>query len=160
MQRNSGRTHPIHHPVKLLDNRLVILFVTVCTNDRAPILANEQSHALLVRCWHKADAYLVGRYAILPDHIHLFCAPAGHYPAASLQRWVQYWKSLVSREWPWSKQQPIWQRDFWDTQLRSGESYDEKWAYVKENPVRHNLVRESDEWPHQGKISDLPWHDR
>ena len=35
---------------------------------------------------------------------------------------------------------PIWQRHFWDTQLRRGESYDQKWDYVMQNPVRAGLA--------------------
>jgi hypothetical protein len=31
---------------------------------------------------------------------------------------------------------PIWQREFFDHLLRSEESYDQKWNYVRENPVR------------------------
>jgi hypothetical protein len=31
---------------------------------------------------------------------------------------------------------PIWQRHFWDTPLRRDESYNQKWHYVVENPMR------------------------
>src|SRR6266576_2708973 len=51
----------------------------------------------------------------------------------------------------------IWQRDFWDTQLRRSENYDSKWQYVVDNPVRAGLAREADEWPFQGELSFLPW---
>jgi len=52
---------------------------------------------------------------------------------------------------------PIWQRDFWDTQLRKGENYDEKWQYVLENPVRAGLVKHSEDWPYQGELNVLEW---
>jgi putative transposase len=39
-----------------------------------------------------------------------------------------------------------------DHVLRSDESYDEKWNYVKENPVRAGLVQIASEWPYQGEI--------
>ena len=41
---------------------------------------------------------------------------------------------------------PVWQRHFWDTQLRRSESYDQKWQYVVENPVRAGLVARSEDW--------------
>jgi putative transposase len=54
-------------------------------------------------------------------------------------------------------QLPIWQRDFWDTQLRRNESYEEKWHYVIENPVRAGFVNNSEDWPYQGEINVLDW---
>jgi len=55
--------------------------------------------------------------------------------------------------------QPSWLvgRDFWDTQLRKGENYDEKWQYVLENPVRAGLVKHSEDWPYQGELNVLEW---
>jgi putative transposase len=92
----------------------------------------------------------------MPDHLHLFCAPAV-FPIEPLMQWVRYWKSIASRNWPRAHEQPIWQRDFWDTQLRRSENYDSKWQYVVDNPVRAGLAREADEWPFQGELSFLPW---
>jgi putative transposase len=92
----------------------------------------------------------------MPDHVHLFCAPAVA-DALELGRWVQYWKSLASRSWPHPDEQPVWQRDYWETQLRSTDSYDMKWEYVLNNPVRHGLVKSADDWPYAGERAVLPW---
>ncbi len=67
-----------------------------------------------------------------------------------LEQWVRFWKTHVSRNWSDPLQLPIWQRDFWDTQLRKSESYEEKWDYVVENPVRAGLASKSKDWPYQG----------
>ena len=101
-----------------------------------------------------ARAWRVGRYVIMPDHVHLFCAPADD---VSLGRWVQFWKAMVSRWWPVPTQRPVWQRDHWDTQLRSPERYDEKWEYVRGNPVRAGFVADADAWPFQGELCRLEW---
>jgi len=50
-----------------------------------------------------------------------------------------------------------WQRKGWDSRLRRSESYAEKWAYVRENPVRKGLVKPPDDWPYQGRLNVLPW---
>ena len=55
---------------------------------------------------------------------------------------------------------PVWQREFWDRQLRRAESYDEKWEYVKNNPLRHGFVSRAEDWPYQGELNVLEWHDR
>ena len=115
-------------------------------------------HELLIRSWQRANLWIVGRYVIMPDHIHLFCAPAAHeFPP--LKKWVQYWKAMASLRWPNPADQPIWQQDYWDTQLRQGDSYTEKWHYVINNPVRAGLVEKSEDWPFQGELEILFWHD-
>ena len=55
---------------------------------------------------------------------------------------------------------PLWQRDCWDRQLRTGESYTQKWEYVRNNPVRKGLVACADDWPYQGELNVLEWHER
>jgi len=53
---------------------------------------------------------------------------------------------------------PHWQKGFFDHVLRSEESYEEKWHYVRENPVRAGLVKDREEWPFWGEIFDLRYH--
>ena len=85
-----------------------------------------------------------------------FCAPST-FPCEPLRKWIGYWKRIFSREWSDNTPPPKWHRDLWDTQLRHGESYREKWEYVRMNPVRAKLVAHPDEWPYQGELSVLPW---
>lgn len=148
------RGRPVHQPIIADGARSVIVFLTVCTADRQPILASPDMYELLLQAWQKADHWLVGRYVVMPDHIHLFCAP-GTNPPESLQSWISYWKRLVF----FSQGGSFWQKNFWDTQLRHHESYDAKWKYVRQNPVRAGLVKHTDEWPYQGELNLLRWHD-
>ncbi len=50
---------------------------------------------------------------------------------------------------------PIWQREFFDHVLRSVSSYDQKWGYVRENPVRAGLAARPEDWPHSGECEQL-----
>jgi hypothetical protein len=47
---------------------------------------------------------------------------------------------------------PLWQPEFFDHLLRSGESMAEKWMYVRENPVRAGLVAQAEIWPYAGSV--------
>ena len=47
---------------------------------------------------------------------------------------------------------PLWQPEFFDHLLRSRESRSEKWAYVRENPVRAGLVARAENWPFAGAV--------
>jgi len=151
-----GGKHPAHMRPVERHNEPIIVFLTVCSQDRKRIFDCADCAESIVRAWGEAKSWLVGRYVLMPDHIHLFCAP-GVFPYEALKKWVRYWKNLASRKWPRSSEHPIWQRDFWDTQLRRHESYDEKWEYVLQNPVRAGLVGKSDEWPYQGELNVLRW---
>lgn len=104
--------------------------------------------------WAKATHWSIGRYVLMPDHLHLFCAPAIH-PPESLTHWVAYWKRLVAQ----ATGQRLWQKNFWDTQLRGHESYALKWEYVRNNPVRAGLVTRTEDWPYQGELNLLRWHE-
>ncbi len=131
-----------------------LVFITCCTKARRPCLHNANAHAALRDAWQSADHWCVGRYVVMPDHIHLFCAPQPH--ASSLDRWMAYWRSLTTRALGEGKDQ-LWQRDYWDRQLRREESYAEKWAYVGNNPVRAGLVARPEDWPFQGELNSLEW---
>ena len=73
----------------------------------------------------------------------------------SLDSWVRYWKSRFRVQRYVSSER--WQKNYWDRTLRSGESYEAKWNYVRQNPVRHGLVASADEWPFQGEIHPIRW---
>jgi putative transposase len=149
---------PRAFPAMEVGFRSTIIFVTLCTHRRRSLLANDEASTLIVRSWEEADYWRVGRYVIMPNHIHLFCAPSSN-PIQPLKKWISYWRNLATKGWPNRDQIPIWQREFWDRQLRRQESYAAKWDYVKNNAVRHGLVAKAQDWPYQGELNPLAWHD-
>jgi putative transposase len=151
IERNS-RKHPIHMPPIKRLGQSTIFYVTVCTKDRKRILACDRVHSILVDAWTQAIRYQVGRYVVMPDHVHLFCAPTG-IEDEIVSKWVAYWKRLVSVRL--KDFAPVWQRDCWDTQIRGQRAYEAKWEYVRMNPVRHGLARRPDDWPYQGTSNEF-----
>ena len=156
MKKLPVRHSPVHLPPRGLGVRPVIIFLTVCTKEKKQILARREIHELLRDVWKETEGWLVGRYVIMPDHVHLFCAPRGE-DVPSLEEWVRFWKARATRRWPYPEERPLWQRSFWDTQLRRLDKYDEKWDYVRYNPVRKGLVQDPEEWPYQGVMNVLSW---
>jgi putative transposase len=140
-----------HHDVRPVLNRPTIVFVTVCTKERRPILANAISHDAIVEAWANATAWQVGRYVVMPDHVHLFASP-GPNPL-ELGNWISFWKSRLARKTGTG----IWQEGYWDRTMRSDESYGDKWAYVRDNPVRKGLVGAASDWPFVGTLNELVW---
>lgn len=129
------------------------VFLTVNTNWRERWLAQKQVQKVLHQIWeHKATAWMVSDYLLMPDHLHLFCAP--HDLDFTIERWMGYWKECFTKE---GLELGSFQDGGFHHRLRSQESYSEKWIYVRENPVRHGLVRHPDEWPYFGNVHPIRW---
>jgi len=130
-----------------------VFFVTVCTYRRAPLLANAAVNASFVQFGkHAYTKYniAVGRYVIMPDHVHLFVRGPDDF---ELGRWMGALKQFLAKAVACEKRpKPLWQRRFFDHVLRSDESYAQKWNYVRDNPVRAGLVPRAEDWPYAGQI--------
>jgi len=148
-----------HSHLKRLDRIWIdnpIFFITTCTEDRMNILANPEVAAILVEEWkttHARHRWHIGRYVIMPNHVHFFCTPENE--ADDLSVFMKFWKEWTSKKIKKTCniiEGSVWQKEFFDHLLRSEESYAEKWDYVLNNPVRAGLVKEVGEWPWQGEI--------
>ncbi len=153
-----GRKSLPHLPCMEFPNQTIIQYVSCNVEGRRPLLANAEIHQLLIQGWRKANHWIVGRYVIMPDHLHFFCAPI-KVPITPFKQWMEFWRAGVTRSWPRPKEKPVWQKDFFDRQLRRGESYRQKWLYVSANPVRAGLVVRWEDWPYQGELNFLSWHE-
>jgi len=147
------RKHPVHG-LQFKDGQPTIVFLTVCTKAREPWLSTPEIHQQLRTVWTNASAWLVGRYVIMPDHLHLFAGLGGE-KEVPFDNWVRFWKSQFSKQ----LRQPAhsWQTDHWDTRMRTQGQYVEKLEYTLDNPVRRGLVAASNDWVYQGVIYELPW---
>ena len=150
VQKNFGR-----RPVRLY--RVFapgpLYFVTFCTHERRPFLARDEVHTAFICYGKRAERdfnVAVGRYVIMPDHVHLFVRGGRNF---SLGPWVGLLKQAMARAAKLSRaRRQLWEEGFFDHVLRSDESYAQEWNYVCENPVWAGLVKSADEWPYQGEI--------
>ena len=138
--------------------RKPVYFLTVCVAGRRRILHRAPVASLLSQALHDASrihGWAVGRFVIMPDHVHFFCAALSD--GKDLPAFVRDWKRWTARkiEEDAAIPPPIWQREFFDHVLRSPKSYSAKWDYVRENPVRAGLVTDADDWPYQGECEAL-----
>ena len=147
-----GRKNPAAGVHIELDRHNIVL-LTVTTKDRVPWLANETAQKFLQETWQTATAWLAGDYLLMPDHIHVFCAP--HDLAFTIEQWITFWKRDFKQRHgrgDWS-----FQSRGWHHRLRAGEDCTQKWIYVQENPVRKGLVKRIEDWPFKGNGHQLIW---
>ena len=75
-----------------------IYFVTACTAARADRLAADGFHSIAREVWSNCEhlyGWRVGRYVIMPDHVHFFCA--AELDAKPLANFMQAWKQWTSK---------------------------------------------------------------
>ena len=85
----------------------------------------------------------------MPNHVHFFVRGSNDF---KLAQWVNGLKRAISVALGATKKRPLWQSGFFDHVLRKDGSYSQKWQYVRENPVRVDLVSRADDWPYQGEF--------
>jgi putative transposase len=94
----------------------------------------------------------------LPDHLHcIWTLPDGDrdYPL----RWnliktrftrhcPEHLKTTPSETRIRKREQAIWQRRYWEHQLRGERDFERHVDYIHWNPVKHGLATRPVEWPH------------
>jgi len=129
------------------------VFLTVCTEKRERWLAQTSVQRALHDIWQNtATAWLVSDYLLMPDHLHLFCAP--HDLKFTVERWLGFWKDRFAKTHPDTGK---FQAGGFHHRLRDGENYAQKWQYVRENPVRAGLVTRPEDWPYFGCVHEIYW---
>ena len=137
------------HRLDLIYVNQPLYFVTFATRDRKRIPSLDGAKAVLENYAYRTIENFnvaLGRYVIMPNHVHLFVRGGRDFTLSS-------WIGGLQRAMSVKLESPeLWQPGFFDHILRSNESYSEKWNYVRENPVRVGLVKRAGDWPYQGEI--------
>ncbi len=134
-----------------------LYFVTCCTWNRRPLLANDGVHQAFCLAASKIGkaGNAVGRYVIMPDHVHVFLRVGVEGKLGVAVKCIK--DSITKALHTGGVAGPIWQSGFFDHVMRHAESYSEKWTYVHANPVRAGLVSSGEEWPYQGEVVVIRW---
>jgi len=138
------------HRLGLIYVNQPLYFVTFATRDRKRISSLHSAQLALEQYGHCATSKFsvaLGRYVIMPDHVHLFVR--GGDRSFTLSSWMGGLKRAMCVA---LKSPRLWQPGFFDHIVRSDESYAEKWNYVRNNPVRAGLVATAGQWPYEGEI--------
>ena len=129
-----------------------LFFITICAihrNKIGDLQAVHQVFEAYVRRARDEFGVAVGKYLIVPDHMHFFVRGGDDF---KLTQWVNGLKRAISVALGATKKRPLWQPGFFDRVLRNDESYSQKREYVLKNPVRAGLVPRADDWPYQGEF--------
>jgi putative transposase len=138
-------------------------FFTVVTENRQPILDSELARRILreslAECLRERPFDAVAM-VLLPDHLHaIWTLPDGD--ANYSGRWAKI-KAQFTNKWLRNsgpeqdrsssriheRRRGVWQRKFWEHQIRDATDYERHLHYIHYNPVKHGLVRCPHEYPY------------
>lgn len=133
-------------------------FFTVNLADHDRVLLTKHAAVLrdAIRTVKNRHPFEIDAMVILPDHLHaIWTLPAGDadYPT----RWGLIKAGFSRNLSPGERRSPsrqskgergIWQRRYWEHQIRSDDDLSRHVDYIHFNPVKHGYVPNAVEWPH------------
>lgn len=138
-------------------------FFTVVTYRRQAILCDEPIREALHKAIQDVRAsrpFIIDAWVLLPDHLHcIWTLPPGD--AGFAMRWsiIKRQVSVTCKEsyrreelMTSSKQKhresTLWQRRYWEHQIRDEADYSRHMDYIHYNPVKHQYCKQVAEWPY------------
>jgi REP element-mobilizing transposase RayT len=127
-------------------------FVTVCTQDRKPILSQivgdgfpvpkptgKIAEEYIHKIPEKYPTVSVDRYVIMPDHIHMLLrmdhGTENPFPAlGNIMGWYKYQVTKEVNRQAHVRGEKLFQRSYYDHVIRNRQDYNEIWEYIENNP--------------------------
>jgi putative transposase len=112
-------------------------FVTFSCYQRLPRLRDTWLRDLFVECLERTRRsyrFRVYGYVVMPEHVHLLVSEP---EVEVLAKAIRYRAELDS---------PLWQKRYYDHNVRTYESFVEKLHYIHHNPVQRGLAEKPADW--------------
>lgn len=136
-------------------------FFTVNTYRRQQVLTEAPFYQALKRSLRAVRAkhpFTIEAFVLLPDHLHcLWTLPENDADYAVrwniIKRGVsQQTRRLIAPALTASRRQRgelgLWQRRFWEHQIRDERDFEKHVDYIHWNPVKHGYVKQVKDWPY------------
>jgi putative transposase len=136
-------------------------FFTVVTYNRRMIFRTPDNIGLLRTIFKEVMAkhpFTIDAAVILPEHLHcIWTLPEGDRDFSMRWRLIksdftrrcdQVYKITPSAVRQYKKEQAIWQRRFWEHQIRDETDFIRHVEYIHYNPVKHGLVDSPKDLPY------------
>jgi len=131
-------------------------FITIVTHQRKPILIDNIE--LLREGFRESKRffdYKIDAIVILPDHLHMIITPknAMDYPKIIKSIKYNFSKNYTPIEYVEQSQsrekrglKAVWQKRYYEHTIRNQKDWVEKMQYIQYNPIKHNLVKNINDW--------------
>ena len=138
-------------------------FFTVVTYQRQLFLCDKRVRTALregIKIARSKHPFTIDAWVLLPDHLHcIWTLPLDDADFgirwAIIKRFVtQQYNPKFKRDDCMKplklkrKESTLWQRRFWEHQIRDEKDYEKHMHYIHYNPVKHGLAKEVSNWPY------------
>ena len=138
-------------------------FFTVVTYRRQSILCDDMvRHALrtAIVSARAARPFTIDAWVLLPDHMHcIWTLPSGDADYTTRWNLIKRRVSVICRdayqrsEWLTAsmrkhRESTIWQRRYWEHQIRDEPDFERHVDYIHFNAVKHGHCNRAADWPH------------
>lgn len=136
-------------------------FFTVVTSKRKKFLCNDENVILIKEAFKhilKQHTFNDDAFVMLPDHIHcIWTLPEGDSNFSLrwqlikryfTKRCDDKYKGLKTSSMRQKAEHAVWQRRFWEHQIRDERDFAAHVDYIHYNPVKHGYVKAPKDWPH------------
>ena len=138
-------------------------FFTVVTYRRRHLFEQPENRQILrevVQTVRQRHPFIINAWVLLPEHMHcIWTLPqensdfsvrwslikSGFSRRAKAFCHLEEWMNDSKRK---HRETTIWQRRFWEHQIRSDDEYQTYMDYTHFNPVKHGLVQQVVDWPY------------
>ena len=137
-------------------------FFTMVTYKRRCFLVDDLSRTCLRNAWRdvrRNRPFEVVAFCLLSNHLHcVWRLPEGDNDFS--QRWMLIKKgfthrylraggheSIQSHSREKKRERGVWQRRFWEHQIRDEQDLQKHIDYIHYNPVKHGIVKAVEDWP-------------
>jgi putative transposase len=124
-------------------------FITCSCYHRLPILSSPRSRDIFLQVFEEARLkyqFRVLGYVVMPEHFHLLIDETEMTLPSTILQVIKQRSAKNLREAHKSLSGQVWQRRFYDFNVRTEKKTAEKLHYMHENPVRRGLVRGENDW--------------
>jgi putative transposase len=134
-------------------------FFTVVTHQRQPIFDNADMVELLRQCFYgvkQRHPFAIEAMVVLREHLHcIWTLPNGDANFSMRWRLIksefsrrcgERYKRKLGTSRLRKGEQAVWQRRFWEHQIRDERDFAQHVDYIHFNPVRHGLVAAPTDW--------------
>lgn len=145
-------------------------FFTVVTYKRQCLLTHPEARQILREVINKVKEeypFKIDAWVLLPEHIHcIWTLPAGDYDFS--KRWglikagfsnqaksFFYRTDLINKSKQKHRESTIWQRRFWEHEIRDQNDFNQHLDYIYWNPVKHDQVSCVKDWPYSSFHRDV-----
>ncbi|MCP4162418.1 MAG: transposase [Deltaproteobacteria bacterium] len=138
-----------------------LFFFTLVTFKRRPLFKDQICRKALkdsIKKVREKYPFEIKAWVLLPEHIHCIWQLPENEDDVSM-RWrlikssftriikkIYYKEELETESRKKRKESTIWQRRYWEHQIRDQEDYNNHIDYIHYNPVKHKLVKNVKDW--------------